>query len=422
MTSTNVSNWVSEPDGRGTWGILSSCVLTIILCCWSSVYPNVPSRSDGEYKQFLYKFYLLSVGILGPEILLFIALGQWTSARISKKGYTDWTMTHSFFADMGGFLLAAPGSELFPIDAEQLLHLVRDGYLVYPGLDAEDIKDKSKSDRFTSFLAIIQAMWFFINCIGRVAQHIFLTTLELTTLTFILIFLFTSYYWYHKPKDVTRAIVLTTHTPITAIRARYHPYPESKWYQTPLDFLSRNEWYCSRLWRYYVQILHYLRIPLFLRPTSRPYDRFPSDNFLYVDKLAEWMATPVIVFYSCMFMFAWNFSFPTLTEQLLWRISAAYLVLFGTAGMCVCWHAHVFIMPKLAKEKKFYVEGQSLDLPTKKGLLHRLAWRLQNIHPDRDPELDVPLKVLLPNVLMCVVLCVSRYYSGGGFHWIEELA
>jgi hypothetical protein len=87
MTSTNVSlnEWVSEPDGRGTWSILSTCLLTISLCCWSSVYPNIPSRSDGEFRQFLYKFYLLSIGILGPEILLFIALGQWTSARTAVK-------------------------------------------------------------------------------------------------------------------------------------------------------------------------------------------------------------------------------------------------------------------------------------------------------------------------------------------------
>lgn len=83
--SISLNEWVSEPDGRGTWSILSTCLLTISLCCWSSVYPNIPSRSDGEFRQFLYKFYLLSIGILGPEILLFIALGQWTSARAAVK-------------------------------------------------------------------------------------------------------------------------------------------------------------------------------------------------------------------------------------------------------------------------------------------------------------------------------------------------
>lgn len=55
-------------------------------------------------------------------------------------------MIHAFFADMGGFLLEGPGSELFPVDAEQLLQLVQAGYVPYPELEVEDITDKSKSD------------------------------------------------------------------------------------------------------------------------------------------------------------------------------------------------------------------------------------------------------------------------------------
>jgi hypothetical protein len=55
-------------------------------------------------------------------------------------------VAHAFFADMGGFLLRSPGSEPFPVDAEQLFRLVKDGYFAYPELDAEDIQDKSKSD------------------------------------------------------------------------------------------------------------------------------------------------------------------------------------------------------------------------------------------------------------------------------------
>lgn len=266
-----------------------------------------------------------------------------------------------------------------------------------------------------SFLAIIQAVWFSINCFGRAASHLFITTLELTTLSFIIIFLITSYCWYHKPKDVSRAIVLATTTPIKDIRARYHPHPDQEWYQTPLDFLSRNEWFASRLWRYYVQILHYLRIPIFRRPACRPYDRFPSDNFLYVDKLAERIATPIIVLYSCMFMFAWKAEFPTPTERLLWRIAAAYFVFFGTACMCVCWHAHYYILPKLSSRNKdecllsdHDVEHHTAPPPANRGRLQRLAWRLRNIHPDRDPDLDVPLKVLVPNFLICASYVVFR--------------
>ncbi|KAJ6134361.1 hypothetical protein N7523_000683 [Penicillium sp. IBT 18751x] len=86
--STNTKGnlgWVAEPDGRGTWAILSTCSLTILLCCWSSVYPNIPSRSDGVFKRGLGKINLFLIGLLGPEFLLVIALGQWSSARTSSK-------------------------------------------------------------------------------------------------------------------------------------------------------------------------------------------------------------------------------------------------------------------------------------------------------------------------------------------------
>lgn len=91
--STNATSdlgWVNEPDGRGTWSILSTCILTILLCCWSSVYPNIPARSDGPFEQGLGKFYLFLVGLIGPEILIVIALGQWSSARSSFKVCKMW--------------------------------------------------------------------------------------------------------------------------------------------------------------------------------------------------------------------------------------------------------------------------------------------------------------------------------------------
>ncbi|KAJ5123494.1 hypothetical protein N7448_009591 [Penicillium atrosanguineum] len=375
--STNTTGnlgWVAEPDGRGTWAILSTCSLTIVLCCWSSVYPNIPSRSDGAFKRGLGKINLFLIGLLGPEFLLVIALGQWSSARTSFK--------------------------LFPIDAEQLFHLVKAGYVPYPDLDMEDIKDKSKLDGLARMIASLQAAWFLINCIIRAAQHLFLTTLEITTLSFIIIFFFTSFCWRHKPQDISRSMILHTNTPIATIRSECRPRPEKEWHQTPLDFLSRNEWLCSRLWRYYVQILQYLHIPIFARPITKPYDRIPSDNFLRLDRIADSIFAPCMLLFACMFMFAWNFEFPTPTERLLWRIAAVYQVLFGSVGALICWYADVFILPK-------HVE--SVEKPPNK-LFHRLAWKLRNIHPDRDPDLAVPLKVLLPNVLLSFLYCSSRVF------------
>lgn len=116
-------------------------------------------------------------------------------------------------------------------------------------------------------------------------------------------------------------------------------------------------------------------------------------------------------------MFAWKAEFPTPTERLLWRVAAAYFVFFGTACMCVCWHAHYYIFPNLLRKDKDECLLPDHDVehhhhrappPANRGRLHRLAWRLRNIHPDRDPDLDVPLKVLIPNFLICASYIVFR--------------
>ena len=75
--------WVPQPDGRGTIDIITSCVFTIILCCWSSLCINVEAEGLSDSRQLLHKFNLASIAILGPEFVFVLALGQWSSARRS---------------------------------------------------------------------------------------------------------------------------------------------------------------------------------------------------------------------------------------------------------------------------------------------------------------------------------------------------
>ncbi|KAJ5930417.1 hypothetical protein N7466_005910 [Penicillium verhagenii] len=309
-------------------------------------------------------------------------------------------MVHAFFADMGGFLLESPGSELFPIDAEQLFQLVKAGYVSYPDIEMEDIKDKSKSGSLSRIVASVQASWFLINCVTRAAQNIFITTLEITTLSFIVIFFFTSFCWHYKSQDVSRAVILQTNTPIATIRSKFHPRPQENWHRTPLDFLSRDEWLCSCLWRYYIQILHYLHIPIFARPSTKLYDYIPSDTFLRLDTLAEVIFVPCMLSFASMFMCAWNFEFPTSTERLIWRAATVYQTFFGSVGALICWYANAFILPK-----RLPVSEKPPN-----GYFHWLAWKMRNIYEDRDPDLIVPLRVLIPNAFLCLLYSASRVF------------
>lgn len=73
--------WQPEPDGRGSFGILSSCVLTLVFCVWTAVHPNVgfqrlPILYWGESRAAL-----LITALLSPEFIIYFAWAQNHAAR-----------------------------------------------------------------------------------------------------------------------------------------------------------------------------------------------------------------------------------------------------------------------------------------------------------------------------------------------------
>ena len=77
--------WTASPDERGTIDIITSCFLTIILCCWTAVCPNIPSLSDTAIDHFRDKLNLACIALLGPDFLFCIAVGQRSSAARSVE-------------------------------------------------------------------------------------------------------------------------------------------------------------------------------------------------------------------------------------------------------------------------------------------------------------------------------------------------
>ncbi|KAM7213642.1 hypothetical protein V8F06_010963 [Rhypophila decipiens] len=41
-TDPEILGWVQEPDGRGSFGILKSCVITLVLCMYTALHLNIP--------------------------------------------------------------------------------------------------------------------------------------------------------------------------------------------------------------------------------------------------------------------------------------------------------------------------------------------------------------------------------------------
>jgi hypothetical protein len=68
MPANATAAWHPEPDFRGTYSILSSCLLTMALCVWTALHLNVPEHKK-PFQQTLRKFGYLVTGLFAPEVV-----------------------------------------------------------------------------------------------------------------------------------------------------------------------------------------------------------------------------------------------------------------------------------------------------------------------------------------------------------------
>ncbi|KAK4201172.1 hypothetical protein QBC40DRAFT_324965, partial [Triangularia verruculosa] len=310
---------VGEPDFRGTWEILWTSLVTIFICTFTLLCLNVPQKSDTFYILFRRRLLWMLLAILAPEIVLTYAAGQWSRARHSvhdfhNSGYMQWTMRMAFFADMGGFVLEAAESVPFPLNAKQLHWLVINDHIPYPETDVDEIWDKSKQDRFARFITSFQVGYTILHAVGRASQHLAITTLELNTLGIVVCSLMTAYAWLHKPADVRTPIKLTTTATIGDITG------DRPWRTTPLDFIDEN----GPGWA--LNVRPFMKMPVI--PPERPIQRIPNDRFpMNPYGAQEYFLCFATLLFTAVHVAGWNFSFPTATEKVLWRVSS--LILFG---------------------------------------------------------------------------------------------
>ena len=128
-----------------------------------------------------------------------------------KKRRHPWTMTHSFYAIMGGFAFDASDAEpnFLPnhrsrlcISVYGLSYIAKKAPNLIPDIAEKDIKDKSKADSLAKFIVCLQALWFCVQCITRVSQRKAISLLELNTFAHAFCALLIYALWWHKPQDI----------------------------------------------------------------------------------------------------------------------------------------------------------------------------------------------------------------------------
>ncbi|KAK3316033.1 hypothetical protein B0H66DRAFT_604341 [Apodospora peruviana] len=199
----------TRTDDRGTFGILKSCVITLVLCLYTALHLNIPPGDASTLSLVLRKTKWILVGVFAPKDYCLCGVGPGPARQVTEsckhmadglkrtekdptlKWKHDWTTTRSWFASMGGFAINT-----------------KQGQEDLPG-DKESIKDRSKADSLARVLVITQASWMILQWIMRLAYKLPVTVLELNTLAHAICALFVYALWWEKPLDVNEPTILT---------------------------------------------------------------------------------------------------------------------------------------------------------------------------------------------------------------------
>ena len=199
-----------EPQGRGTWSILWSCLATIFICTWSDLHLDVPRRHGRWYLLFRKLGWML-LATIAPELFLFAAADKFFVARslsrhLQKVDRGSWTQTHIQFACVGGFSVRGKEDEELKLD--DLRNLIESESIDEPPLSAEELKSRSKSDWVIKFIAILQILWFVIQTLLRTISHFRTTAIEIMTVAFVLCSVFIYGFSLYLPQNVEYPVIL----------------------------------------------------------------------------------------------------------------------------------------------------------------------------------------------------------------------
>lgn len=75
-------SWVGESNQRSTFRILSFCFSTMIICAWNTLHFNIPTRRYSATRRRFLEIGWMLLALLGPEVLLYLAINEWTDAGI----------------------------------------------------------------------------------------------------------------------------------------------------------------------------------------------------------------------------------------------------------------------------------------------------------------------------------------------------
>ncbi|KAF7369918.1 hypothetical protein MSAN_00621300 [Mycena sanguinolenta] len=193
-------------NSRTLFRIVWGCLATIFACTWVSVHPNVPPPNQSRLRLFWQRLKMMLIAMIAPEIIVGFAARQYFGSWELANDF-NFSTTQAFFFCMGGFV----SSDGHPIAIEEQLRDPDLGSKLQEAIrnvKNGEIKDRSKGDAFSKGVALLQGVWFTLQCLARVHQHLAITQLEVATLAFAVVNILIWLLWWNKPLDVQWPIVI----------------------------------------------------------------------------------------------------------------------------------------------------------------------------------------------------------------------
>ncbi|KAJ9641389.1 hypothetical protein H2201_008735 [Coniosporium apollinis] len=209
-TYNDTTAWHPEPTFRGTFSILSSCIITLVLEArkldedMRAAFGEPPMPTLGRRLSRLARR-----GTGAEEVHQEDIEASYKPAIFKRKH--PWTFVHSLYAVMGGIAFDVSNAErkFLPDDLTRLtltptglLYLAQKRPSLVPDISLAKIQDKSKANNLAKTLVCLQVLWFCFHYIARAVQRLPISLLELNTLAHALCALLTYILWWRKPLDV----------------------------------------------------------------------------------------------------------------------------------------------------------------------------------------------------------------------------
>jgi hypothetical protein len=200
--------FVPEPhSGRGTMGIIWSCLTTIFLSTWTSYHMDF---YDTGIKT---KIYEVAFSVLFPEVMAALALRETIDAWNFRKalrvlpGWERFSLRQAFLIQKGGVTFQSQNLR----KPDQFFDRAQSGNILFRQLPQNSqIDARSKSDWVSKMIAICQALWFVSNTASRLVAGYEISLLEGLTTAYVFCGLVMFISWYQCPQDVKEKFDLQT--------------------------------------------------------------------------------------------------------------------------------------------------------------------------------------------------------------------